>query len=380
MLSPIVHSIRVFLLVAMLCQLSLLHLSGNVLSCLDDKSVPVLFKTFVTTCPLIADSCVASASYTHHFCVEYSQSASSFIYPSFYITYSNHDTLHEHDFITFPDWAPSIYPDWVSMYHYSPTDCNNVCAIDYSQCANGSHKNLQVTSLFYPDGLLIFMQANFVVSHVPLKLQCRIIAFKMTRTLYRRHDYVVLKNRLLHNTLIHSHSLYHSLQIVFDLLKYFIDLKSWNIFCLTPLCSDQNIDDNKDLPLETKLSLRGGGLILFSRDELQGFISTQHALKDVVNFQFVSQEFRSDVSSTHNDCIYCIVPLHILAEKLHLTTLKELFKLHNIHMSARPTRDDFVSNSIHHKCASCKDLVSVFKSHNKLSKYHIEKISIINIT
>ena len=176
--------------------------------------------------------------------------------------------------------------------------------------------------------------------------KCRLIALFLKKSLFRKHDFAVYLYKLWHDS--QSVHLWHS--------KLFLNYQHHS----NAQISEEHSNISKRLPF-----YGGGKALIFSSDELLPYTSANLCDQQ---YQFVQCIKINDTQNPvlKNDVILCKVPLNVLAPKLTLKSVKNIFILHDMFMPSKILLKNAQILLQDHQC-QCGEFLSVFTPHKRVS-------------
>jgi len=178
-----------------------------------------------------------------------------------------------------------------------------------------------------------------------IQFRCKLIGLLLRRSLFRRHDFVLLVDKV-----------YHDHQ----------NLHFWDLKIFSKSRNDSYTHIKEHAEKSTRYQFHGGGkALIFSADELLPYASSDLHEQQ---YQFLHCIMKKQKQSLvlHDGDILCNVPLNILAPKLTLKIAKELANLHDVYVPSKILLKNVQILLQDHKC-QCNEFLSVFKPYKVVS-------------
>ena len=178
-----------------------------------------------------------------------------------------------------------------------------------------------------------------------IQFRCKLIGLLLRRSLFRKHDFVMLVHRVYHD--------YQNLHI-------------WHLKLFSKSKNESYTHIKEDAEKSTRYHFHGGGkALLFSSDELLLYASTALHEQQYQFLRCVTEKQKQSLV-LHDGEVLCNVPLNILTPKLTLKTAKELANLHDVYVPSKILLKNVQILLQDHKC-ECYKFLSVFKPYKVAS-------------
>jgi hypothetical protein len=194
------------------------------------------------------------------------------------------------------------------------------------------------------------------------------IAFILQKSLYYRHDFVALLNKL------HKKLKIFNFTIIFIIcLQLYTNFFSKYYACQTFLTCQYLIFKNIDQYYTSKFdhystSLIGGGAhdSNFIPSELYPYNDALRNMIGIFKFHiYVTDSMKLAILGNNSNLYECKIPLNILICKLKLSELKLIASAHQIKFGSKVKVNELQNLILEHKCHSCVYYTSIFEFKNQ---------------